>query len=104
MEDRSQEEELLQLVKGLLTSGGPVPAIVFLGEVEKWASDHGIVRDELTIEVSKAKEGSYILDFSRGWPGGDAVEFDWIHSELTGFHDHSEVFDFRDIELALLEL
>ena len=104
MEDRAREEELLQLVKELLTSRGPVPAIVFLDEVEKWASDRGIVRDEPTIEVGKAKEGSYILDFSRGWPGGNAVEFDWVHSKLTRFHDHSEVFDFGDVELALLEL
>ena len=88
----------------MTTSGGPVPAIAFLGEVEKWASDCGIVRDELVIEVGKAEKGSYILDFSRGWPGSDAIKFDWVHSELTGFHNHSEVFDFRDVELALLEL
>ena len=33
VEDGARQEELLQLVKGLLTSGGPIPAIVFLGEI-----------------------------------------------------------------------
>ena len=31
VEDRSRQEEFLQVVEGLLTSGGPVPVIVFLG-------------------------------------------------------------------------
>ena len=87
-----------------MTSGGPVPAVVFLGEIEKWVSDHRIVGNEPTVEVGKAKEGSYILDFSWGWPGGDAIEFDWVHSKLTGFHDHSKVFYLRDIKLAFLKL
>ena len=33
MEDGTRQEELLKLIEGLLTSGSPVPAIVFLGEV-----------------------------------------------------------------------
>ena len=33
VEDRSRQEEFLQVVKRLLTSGGPIPAVVFLGEV-----------------------------------------------------------------------
>ena len=41
----------------------------------------GIVRDELSVEVGKAEEGSYILDFGVGWPDGDAVEFDWVHGK-----------------------
>ena len=56
------------------------------------------------VEVGKAKEGSYILDFSGGWPSGNAVEFDQVHGELTGFYDHSKVFDFRDVKLAFLKL
>ena len=56
MEDRLQQEEFLQLVKGLLTSGSPVPAIVLLGEIEKRAGNYGIVGDEPMVEVGKAKE------------------------------------------------
>ena len=67
-------------------------------------SNSGVVRYKLTVEVSEAKERSYILDFSRGWPGSNAVEFDRIHGKLTGFHDHPKVFDFRNIELAFLKL
>ena len=46
----------------------------------------------------------YFLDFDGGWPGSDAVEFYRVHGQLTGFHDHSEVFDFRNVELGFLEL
>ena len=66
--------------------------------------DGGVIGNELTVEIGKAKEGSYILDFSRGWPGSNAIKFDRVHGELTRFYDHSEVFDFRDIELAFLKL
>ena len=66
--------------------------------------DGRIVGDEPMIEVGKAKERSHILNFSWGWPCGNAVKFHWIHGKLTGFHDHSEVFDFRDVKLAFFEL
>ena len=56
MEDGARQEELLQLVEGLLTSGGPIPAIVFLGEIQEGAGDSGVVGYEPTVEVGKAKE------------------------------------------------
>ena len=56
------------------------------------------------IEIGKAEEGSYILDFSGGWPGSDAVEFDRVYSKLARFHDHSEVFNFGDVKLTLFKL
>ena len=55
------------------------------------------------VEVGKAEEGLYILDFRGGQPGSNAIEFDRVHDKLTGFHNHSEVFNFRDIELAFFE-
>ena len=54
--------------------------------------------------VGEAKEGIYFLDFGGDWPGSNAIKFHQVHDKLTGFYDHSEVFDFRDIKLALLEL
>ena len=78
--------------------------IILLCEVKEWVSDSGVVKDKLMVEVGKAKEGTYFLDFGGGWPGGNAVEFHWVHGELTGFYDHSEVFDFGDIKLAFLKL
>ena len=48
-------------------------------------SNSRVVGDEPTIEIGKAEEGVYILDFGRSWPGSDAVEFDWVHDKLTRF-------------------
>ena len=56
MENGARQEEFLQVVERSLTSRGPVPAIVFLGEVEEGAGDGGVVGDEPTIEVGKAEE------------------------------------------------
>ena len=56
------------------------------------------------VEVGKSKEGSYILYLGGGQPSGDAIKLNWVHGELTGFHDHSKVFNFGDIKLAFLEL
>ena len=78
--------------------------VVFLSKVKEGVGDSRVVGYKLMVEVSKVQEGLYTLDFDRGWPGGDSVEFDWIHGKLTRFHNHSKVFDFRDVELAFLEL
>ena len=78
--------------------------IILLGEVKQGVGDSGIIRDELMIEVGKAKEGVYILDFGRGWPGHNAIKLDWIHHKLTRFHNHPEIFDFEEVELAFLKL
>ena len=63
-----------------------------------------IVRDELMVEVGETKEGPHILDLCWGRQGSDAIEFDRVHGELIRFYDHSKIFNFRDIELTLLEL
>ena len=97
MEDGAGQEELFEFIEGSLISRSPVPVIVFLGEVEERAGDDGVVGDELMVKVGTAKERLYVLDFGHGWPGGDAIEFDWVHGELTGFHNHSKVFNFWDI-------
>ena len=55
------------------------------------------------VEVSEAKKGLHVPDFGRSQPGSDATKFDWVHGELTRFHDHSEVLNFRNIELAFLK-
>ena len=58
----------------------------------------------MTVEIGKAKERPYIFDLGWSWPGSDTVELDRVHGELTEFHDHSKIFDFGDVELALLKL
>ena len=55
------------------------------------------------VEIGKAKEGSYVIDFGQGWPGSDAIKFNRVHGKLTRFHNHSKIFYFRDVELAFFE-
>ena len=76
VEDGTRQEELLEFIKGLLTSGSPIPTIVFLGEVKEGAGDSRVVRYKPTVEIGKAQEGSYVLNFGRGWPSGDTVTLD----------------------------
>ena len=104
VEDRTREKELFQLVEGLLAVGGPIPMIVFLGQVQEGVGDSGVVGYEPTVEIGKAKERLYILDFGRCWPGSDAIQLYWVHGKLLWFHNHPEVFDFGDIKLAFLKL
>ena len=58
----------------------------------------------MTIEVGKTKEGLYIPDFGWGKPCSDAIKFDWVYSQLIRFHNHSKVFDFRNVKLTFLKL
>ena len=86
-----------------MAGGGPRPSTVFLSEVDEGASNVGVVGDEATVEVGKAEEGADILDFLGSGPLSDAIEFDWVHGKLTGFDDHTEVFDFSGGEFAFLK-
>ena len=78
--------------------------LVLFGKVKQGTSYSGVVGDKPMIEIGKAEEGSYILDFGRGWPGSNTIKFHWVHDKLTGFHDHSEVLNLRDIKLTFSEL
>ena len=78
--------------------------IVFLSKIKEWVGDCGVVEDKPSVEVSKAKERLYILDFGGGRPDSNAIEFDWVHGKLTGLYNHSGIFDFRDVKLTFFEL
>jgi len=103
MENWFQQEKGFESVERSLASRGPVPLEVFLGKVDEGTGDVGVVWDESTVEVGKAKEGAYVLNLSWGWPLGDAIEFDWVHGQLTGFDNHSEVFYLICGEFAFLK-
>ena len=77
--------------------------VVFLGEVEEGVSNSGIVWDKATIEVGKAKEGSYIFDFGRGGPAGNSIKFYWVHGKLSWFDYYAEIFNLQEGKLALLQ-
>jgi len=84
-------KRVFRVSKELWQAGGPVPLEVLLGEVNERASNIGKVRNEVVIEVGKAKKGAYILDFGGGRPFGNSIEFDRVHSELTRFNNHSKI-------------
>ena len=65
--------------------------------------DGGIVGYEPSAEIGEAEEGSSILDFSRGWPGSNAIKFDWVHGKLSWFYNHIKIFNFRNIELTFFK-
>ena len=97
------EEKAFEGVKGGLARRGPVPGEVLLGKVEEGASDIGVVGDKPMVEVGESKERTNISHL--GWcrPVCDTVEFDGVHGQLAGFHDHSKVFHLVGGELAFLE-
>ena len=49
--------------------------IVLFCQIKEGMSNSGIVRDELMVEIGKAKKGMYFLEFSGDRPGSDAIEF-----------------------------
>jgi len=103
MEDWFRQEKGFKRVEGSLTGRSPVPLKVLFGEVDEGTGDIGVVRDESTVEVGKAEERTYVLDFCRSRPFGNSVEFDGIHGELAWFNDHSKVFHLVGGEFAFLE-
>ena len=76
--------------------------VVLFYEIKQRAGYGRVVGDEPVIEVGKAEEGMYFLDFGRGRPHNNTVQFDRVHGELSRFYNHAEVFNFRDIELTFL--
>jgi len=103
VKDGFLQEKGFEGVKGGLAGGSPVPLEVLFCKVDEGAGNVGVVRNESSVEVGKAKEGAYVLDFSWGWPFGNSVKFDGVHSELTRFDNHSEVFYLVSGKLAFLK-
>ena len=102
MEDGFKQEQGLKGVERGLTSWGPVPRQVLFSEVNEWSGDVGVVGDKASVEIGKAKEGLDVLHLFRSRPTGDAIQFDRVHGELSGFNNHSKVFHFVGGEAAFL--
>jgi hypothetical protein len=47
-------------------------------------SNGGIVRNEPLVKISKSQEGANIAEFGWNGPGGNLIELDGIHGEMTG--------------------
>ena len=67
----------------------PGPRVVLLSEEDNGCDNVGVVGNELSVKVLKAKEGVYSLD--RGWrmPVSDSSKFRRIHANETLTNDHS---------------
>ena len=89
VENWFQQEEGFEGVKGGLAGRRPVPREVFLGEVNERSGDIGVVWNELSVEIGKAKEGSDIFNLFGGWPTSNPIQLDGVHGKLSGFDDHS---------------
>ena len=92
MEDRFRQEQGFESVVGGLTGGGPIPRQVYLGEVYEGSGNVGVIGDETSIEIGKAKEGSDVFHLFGGGPTGNTIQFDGVHGELSRFDNHSEIF------------
>ena len=103
VEDWLRQEQGLEGIEGGLTSGGPVPRQVFLGEVNERSGDIGVVRNKASVEVGEAEERSDVFDFLGGGPACNTIQFDRIHGKLSRFHNHSEVFHFGGSEATFLQ-
>ena len=63
--------------------------MVLSSEEDNGCDNVGVIGDELSVKVRKAKEGAYSLD--RGWrmPVSDSSEFRRIHANEPLTNDHS---------------
>ena len=53
--------------------------VIFLCQIKERASNSGVVRNEPSIEIDKAKEGMHILNFSESRSGSNSIEFDQVY-------------------------
>ena len=100
-----QSRNSMQRVEGFLLGLNPRPRVVFSSEENDGCNDVGVVGNEFTIEVRKAKEGAYSFDRGWGMPVFDGSKFRWVHVNKTLTNNHPQVFHggsvegpFRDFE------
>ena len=72
-QDRLHTKYFLEDVKRPFASGRPFPRGILLGEVNEGSGNVGIARDKSSVEICKAKEGSYVLDLGWGGPVCNAL-------------------------------
>ena len=63
--------------------------MVLVSEEDNGCDDVGVVGNELSVKVRKAKEGAHSLDRGWGMPVSDSSEFCRIHANETLTNDHS---------------
>ena len=74
----------------------------FHGKASKRECDFRVMVDEFAIEIGKTKETLNFFDRCQLRPGGDSIEFLWMHLNTFGGNNVSKVFDLRLIKFTLL--
>ena len=93
----------MEVLKCCLLVRFPDPGVPLFGEIQEGASDVREGGDELLVEVTKSKEGSYSLDICWGRPFSDGLEFDWVHLHSSFSYYHPKVLHFFSWEYILLQ-
>ena len=62
----------------------------------------GEVFNELTVEISKAKEGLHFPFVCRLWPFRYSCYFNRVHFHMVFSYDKNQILDPRPLKLALL--
>ena len=79
-----------------------MPGVYLFREIIQWLSEMRVIADEASIESSETEEGTDVFEFLRDGPIHDPLEFDGIHSELTGLKTKTEIFDLILLEFTFL--
>jgi len=61
-EDGGRGESNFEILKGLLTGGGPLKDGTFVSKGDEGADETGKSTNKPTVEVSKAKEALYVFE------------------------------------------
>jgi hypothetical protein len=77
--DGSGGESTLQLIESCLGLRCPFEPLIFAKERRHWGGDAGIIMDESTIKIGKAKEDLNIVDGRWGGPFGDCDDTIRLH-------------------------
>ena len=101
-QDRGRRHIPLELIKGGLFGGLPMPLGVVPGEVEEGSGVLGEVFNKLPIEVGEAQEGLHLLLIRRGGPFRNSSHFDRVHRDGVVGYDYPEVLNRRPFELAFV--
>ena len=78
-EDRFFSEALLHFIEGLLSGIIPNKGLVFLEEFVHGLGKFREFPNEVSVEVSKSKEGMHLFDILGDWPVVDSIEFGGVH-------------------------
>jgi hypothetical protein len=85
-------------------SGAPYKGHILFSEVVKRPAYLGEVLDKASIEIGKPNKAPDFFELDRWCPISDGLYFDWVHGNLAGADDQSEIVDMGLLELTLLGL